>query len=434
MNFQAHQTAKQAIMPSGKTARLREASLGPHASLFVSAGVVAHTLWTSAAPALAYRLYADEWHLNHTVTTGIFAIYPVVVVLTLIGVGDISDRIGRRVTLLMGLGASLVGTVLFAVAPDVLWLFAARTLMGVGVGLSAGPSTAAVVEFTTGGSSGNSSQRAALIATVAQAAGFAAALLLGGTLIAYAPWPTRLSFWVLAMLLALLLVATWFLPRHTTTGMSMVWRPRLPFVPSKVRKAFATASVAVMTAYTHGVLILSLGGQVAHDVIGSPNALVNGAVLSLFAIVSGVVSVVARPLTARTAMTVGAFASATGMGLLAMAVALHGLPIFLLATAMAGAGYSLLFLSALQVINTAAPAQHRGAVLSALYLLAYLSMGIVAISLGIVATGWGLRLATDLGAGVIALLTVATLAFATAIRPSTCPAFPLAPACTCSNA
>ena len=196
-------------------------------------------------------------------------------------------------------GARLVGTVLFAVAPDVLWLFAARTLMG--VGLSAGPSTAAVVEFTTRGSSGNSSQRAALIAAVAQAAGFAAALLLGGTLIAYAPWPTRLSFWVLAVLLALLLVATWFLPRHTTTGMSMVWRPRVPFVPSKVRKAFATASLAVMTAYP-----------------------------------------------------------------------LHGLPIFLLATAMAGAGYSLLFLSALQVINTAAPAQHRGAVLSALYLLAYL--------------------------------------------------------------
>ena len=85
--------------------------------------------------------------LNHTVTTGIFAIYPVVVVLTLIGVGDISDHIGRRATMLMGLGASLAGTVLFAVAPDVLWLFSARTLMGVGVGLSAGPSTAAVVEF-----------------------------------------------------------------------------------------------------------------------------------------------------------------------------------------------------------------------------------------------------------------------------------------------
>jgi hypothetical protein len=433
MNFQVHQTAKQAIMLSGKTAPVIGATLGPRASLLVSAGVVAHTLWTSAAPALAYRLYADEWHLNHTVTTGIFAIYPIVVALTLIGFGEISDHIGRRATMLMGLGASLAGTVLFAVAPDVLWLFAARALMGVGVGLAAGPATAAVVEFATAAPSGLSSRRAALIATVAQAAGFAAALLIGGALIAYAPWPTRLSFWVLAVLLALLLVATWFLPRHTTTGMSMIWRPRLPFVPSKVRTIFATASVAIMTAYTHGVLILSLGGQVAHDLIGSPNALVNGAVLSLFAIVSGAVSIVARSLTARTAMTLGAFASATGMGLLAVAVALHSLPIFLLATTIAGAGYSLLFLSALQVINTVAPAQHRGAVFSALYLLAYLSLGMVAISLGIVATGWGLRLATDLGAAVIVLLSLATLALVSAMRLSTCPPFPLAPASACSN-
>ena len=399
----------------------------------MSASVVAHTLWTSAAPAMAYRLYADEWRLNHTVTTGIFAIYPIVVVLTLIGFGDISDHIGRRATMLMGLGASLAGALLFATAPDVLWLFAARASMGVGVGLTAGASTAAVAEFAAAGPTGNSSQRGAQIATVAQAAGFAAALLLGGALIAYAPWPTRLSFWVLAMLLTFLLVATWFLPRPMTTGAGIVWRPRLPSVPSEARKAFAIASIAMMTAYTHGVLILSLGGQVAHDLIGSSNALVNGAALSLFAIVSGAVSIVAQPLAARTAMTLGAFASAAGMGLLALAVALHGLPVFLLATAMAGAGYSLLFLSALQVINAAAPAQQRGGVLSALYLLAYLSMGMVAIILGIVATDWRFRLAVDLGAGVIALLSVATLALASAIPASACPPLHLAPGRACSN-
>ncbi len=373
-------------------------------------------------------------HENHTVTTGIFAIYPVVVVLTLISFGDISDHIGRRTVMLVGLAASLAGTPLFAVAPDVLWLFAGRALMGVGVGLTAGPSIAAVVEFAAAGPAGNSSRRAALIATVAQAAGFAAALLLGGALIAFAPWPTRLSFWVLVMLLALLLVGTWFLPRHMTTGTSTVWRARLPFVPSEVRKAFATASVAMMAAaYTHGVLILSLGGQVAHDLIRSPNALVNGAALSLFAIVSGAVSIVARPLTARTAMTLGAFASATGMGMLAVAVALHGLRAFLLATAISGARYSLLFLSALQVINAAAPAQQRGAVLSGLYLLAYLSMGVVAIILGIAATGWGLRLAIDLGAAVIALLSLATLALASAMRGSAYRPFGLVSGWACSH-
>jgi hypothetical protein len=39
-------------------------ALGQRASFWVSAGVVAHTLWTSAAPAMTYRLYAEEWHMT----------------------------------------------------------------------------------------------------------------------------------------------------------------------------------------------------------------------------------------------------------------------------------------------------------------------------------------------------------------------------------
>src|ERR1700676_2971891 len=183
--------------------------LGQRTSFWVAAGVVAHTLWTSAAPAMTYRLYAEEWHLTHTVTTGIFAIYPIVVVAVLIGFGDISDHIGRRATMLTGLCASLIGAFLFAVAPNVLWLFAGRTLMGVGVGLTAGPSTAAMVEFSPAGQS----KRAASITAAAQAAGFAAALLLGGALTQYAPWPTHLSFWVLFVLIGLLFAVIWFLPR-----------------------------------------------------------------------------------------------------------------------------------------------------------------------------------------------------------------------------
>ncbi|MBA1140977.1 MFS transporter [Mesorhizobium sp. CCANP35] len=159
----------------------------------MSAGVVAHTLWTSAAPAMTYQLYAEEWRLTHTVTTGIFAIYPIVVVTILILYGDISDHIGRRTTMLLGLGASLAGVFLFAVAPSVLWLFAGRAFMGAGVGLTAGPSTAAVLEFSAEGQA----KRASSITAAAQAFGLAAALLLGGGLTQYAPWPTHLSFWIL---------------------------------------------------------------------------------------------------------------------------------------------------------------------------------------------------------------------------------------------
>ncbi len=114
-----------------------------------SAGVVSHTLWTSAAPALKYGLYAQEWHLTHTVTAAIFAIYPIGVVVMLVGFGGISDQIGRRATMLASLFASLAGALLFAVAPDVWWVFAGRAMMGIGVGLAASSSTAAILEFTS---------------------------------------------------------------------------------------------------------------------------------------------------------------------------------------------------------------------------------------------------------------------------------------------
>jgi MFS family permease len=307
--------------------------------------------------------------------------------------------------MLLGVAASLAGALIFAEAPDVVWLFVARAAMGLGVGLTAGPATAAIVEFSA--LAGDRARQAALFTTIAQAGGFAAALLLGGALAQYAPWPTRLTFWVLAVLLSALFAAVWFLPRQVATRTS--WRPRLPHVPAAIRQPFATSAVAMMTAYTHGVLILSLGGQITYDLVGSSNQLVNGAVLAVFAIVSGIFSLAGRKLPPRLAMMLGALASSAGMGLVALAVKQHSLPVFLLAAATAGAGYSLLFLGALAIIGHAAPETHRAGVLSATYLFAYLSLGSVALGLGMVATNFGLDVAVDLGSAIIVGLSGATL-------------------------
>jgi predicted MFS family arabinose efflux permease len=382
--------------------------LGQRASLVVSVGVAGHTLWASAAPALAYRLYARQWHLSHTATTGIFAVFPLAVVAILVGFGGISDQIGRRAAMFVGLGASLVGTVLFAVAPNVWWVFAGRAFMGVGVGLSAGPSTAAILEF----GSRQDARRAASLTMTAQAGGFAAALLIGGALTEYAPWPTRLCFWVLAVLLAALMIATWFLPRDTFGRETGTWRSRMPFVPKGIRRAFVTAASAMMVAYTFGVLVLSLGGQVEHDLIGSPNTLLNGTVLALFPVVVTPVGLVAKRVPPRLALGVGSAISVLGMGLLALAVGRHDLLMFLAGTASAGAAYSLLFVGGFGLINSAGSSDHRGAVFSALYLVGYLSMAALALVLGVVATARGLEAAVDLGAAAIAIVSVATLGLA----------------------
>jgi hypothetical protein len=104
----------------------------------------------------------------------------------------------------------------------------------------------------------------------------------------------------------------------------------------------------------------------------------------------GAIGIVARPLSPRRALIVGALISGAGMVLLILAVSLRDLVIYLLATAAAGGAYSLLFVGGLQVISVVAPERHRGGILAALYLLSYLSMGALALALGALATARGL--------------------------------------------
>jgi hypothetical protein len=175
----------------------------------------------------------------------------------------------------------------------------------------------------------------------------------------------------------------------------------------------------MVAAYTFVVLVLSLGGQVERDLIGSPNAFLNSAVPSLFPVVMGVIGILARPLSPRPALIVGTLISCAGTVQLTLAVSLRDLVIYLLATAAAGRAYSLLFVGGLQMINAAAPERHRGGILAALYLLSYLSICALALVLGAIATARGFRLAVDLGAAAIILTNVATLVFATATSRQT---------------
>lgn len=391
------------------------------ASFWVSAAVVTHTLWTSAAPTMTYPLYAAEWHLTPTITTGIFAIYPVVVVAMLILFGDLSDHIGRRATMLLGLAASIVGVFLFAVAPDITWVFIGRAFMGVGVGLSASPSTAAMVEF--GGSEG--SAKASYVTAAGQALGLALAVLVAGALIQYAPFPTRLNFLVLLAMLIVLFAVAWFLPRHTAGETKGRWKPRIPYVAPGIRAVFVASTLGVTAAYALGALMLGLGAQIARDLIGSSNVLVNGAALALLAAVMGGMAVGGRNLGATQSIVVGAVGSIVGLGLMAVAAREHGLAVFIAAVFCLGIGYSLLFSGGLKLINANAPAHHRGATLSALFLIAYLLQGAIALLLGAVATRWGLEASVDLGVpGLMAIniLALAAAVFVSRRRSSVVPA------------
>jgi MFS family permease len=172
----------------------------------------------------------------------------------------------------------------------------------------------------------------------------------------------------------------------------------------------------VTSGYALGAVMLSLGAQVARELIGSGNSLVNGAAIALFAIVAGAVAMPAKRLPSTRSMVLGGVATAAGMMLLAWSATSHSLWIFLGSAVAAGSGYSLLYTGGLGLINANAPVHHRAGVLSSVYLVAYLMQGVIALLIGMAATAWGLKLAIDLGSAAIALLSIGAIALAALAR------------------
>ena len=120
-------------------------------------------------------------------------------------------------------------------------------------------------------------------------------------------------------------------------------------------------------------------------------------------------------------MMVGGTASTIGLVLLILSARYPALPLFLASSVVSGMGYSLLFMGGLNLMSANVSAPHRGATLSALYLVAYLVMGLTALSVGAAATaGFAAGGATGLGGAAAAALALASaFAFSSARRAST---------------
>ncbi|WP_285114278.1 MFS transporter [Leifsonia sp. fls2-241-R2A-40a] len=390
-------------------------TLPARARFWTAAAVAGVALWTSAAPTTSYPLYASTWHLTSAVTTGIFAIYPIVLVVFLLVFGQVSDFIGRRNAMLFGVGALFVGVLLFAIAPSVGWVFAGRAFMGAGVGLALAPATAAAVEFSRAGFE----NRASSTVTAATAAGLSLATIVGGALIQYAPLPLHLDFWVLLAVVAAVLGLVYFLPRDSARASEEKWRPRPIRIPAGIRLLYAAAAAAVTAAYAFGSVFLALGADVAKDLIGSRNVLVTGSVLAIMSVMIGVTAVLARRIPPGRLVVTGAAVTLADLVLLVLSAQSHSLPLFMVTTVFSGAGYGLLFSGGLALIATHAPALHRGGTISAVYLVAYVFQGAIAFGLGAVATAAGLGTALFTGAIAIGALAVGALVLATTVKRTT---------------
>lgn len=377
------------------------------AAFWIVAWVLVLCLWSSAAPSIVFPLYATDWHLSKSTTTGIFAMYPIAIIFVLVIVGNISDYIGRRMTLSIGLIFLLFGALVFALAPNLHWLFVARALQGFGVGLTSGAGAAALVEFNPT----SNTKFPGSINTITQAVGVFIALILGAILIKYEPFPLHLSYWVLSLLILVSIILCFFLPKNQTSrsdGKSN-WKPAGIKIPKGLWGIYLLAALAVGIGFAYGGIFLSLGAQIARDVVGTKDILVIGMVLSILSLLIAVGATIAGRLSPLPSIRIGTVLIVSTLVLLVMASEMHSFILFVISSITGGLGYGFTVTGGIGLAAMYASPEHKAQFLSSVFVVSYLFQGASAFGGGLASTAFGFSFAIWMLSIVVGLFALITL-------------------------
>jgi predicted MFS family arabinose efflux permease len=389
-------------MPAaGKHPRRRAPS---RAAFWLVAGVLCLLFFGAAAPTPLYGIYRAQLGFSATTLTAVFAIYALVLLLTLLVFGSVSDYLGRRRVVLAALVVTAGAYAVFLTAGSTGLLFAARALQGVGVGIGTGALGAALIDLRPGGRG-----LAPLVTAAAPALGLGLGALGTGALAQYAPAPTRLVWWLLlgASVAAAAGILAMPEPGTRRPGVLASLRPRVS-VPRQARGTFAVAAPCLVAVWALAGLYQSLGPALAVQVTGSRDLVWGGLMVFLLTGVAAGVTVALGGLTPRTAMLAGCLVLLVGLAVTVAAIATTTTAAFLAGTAVAGVGFGLALLGANRsLIALAAPGQRAG-LIAAIFIVNFLGLSIPALIAGVATAHFGLhRTAVAYCVAVAALVAVA---------------------------
>ncbi|MFI1916412.1 MFS transporter [Nocardia sp. NPDC020380] len=402
------------------------------------------TMAGTTIPTPLYPLYERAFGFGALAVTVIFGVYALAVVAGLLSLGGLSDRLGRRPIVAVALVLAVLATVVFLLAGDLAELLAGRVLSGLAAALMTGAATAQLAELAAPGGH----TRAGRLALGANMGGLASGPLLAGLLGEYAPWPLRLSWWVIGALLLLALATLVLVPetlhaRRThsihmpeaacpvcqspetgsvgaavATGTSVeavaARKPgaaRRPSVPAEIRGPFWRAALLAGSGFAVlGVLTAVTGlflAEIAHI-----HSLVATASIVTVAFVCIGLGQLLEGRVERVASVVSGAGLLVGAGLIAIAMATAAYPPLLCAAVSTGLATGIAIGHGITLINTRTPAASRGGTVSAFFAVLYIMLALPAIGVGALIGSLGLRTAGTAFAAVVAVLVVVVVATA----------------------
>jgi len=395
------------LLEQPRTATVVRRRLGRGPAFWAVAATTATLLAASSAPSPLYPVYQAEYGFSPLTLTGVFAVYVLALLASLLTVGRLSDVLGRRPVLAAALVVEAAAMAVFLDAHGVAALFAARVVQGLATGAAVGVLGAYLLDLQPAGS-----RLGAVVNGAAATGGLGLGAAGTGVLIQYGPHPTRLVFALLTVAFLGLAAMTAALPETVTAtgGARAVLRPRVS-VPGAARTAFLRATPIMTSTWMLGGLMLSVGGSLLGSVFAQRNHAVVGAVIGLFAGAAALTSVLLRARSAAVMARFGTLLLIVGTALFAAGVQASSLPLFVTGAVIAGAGFGPAFLGAFGTLSQLAAPHERAALISAIYVVSYLAFSLPALVAGVLITHAGLR-ETSLGyAIVVGAVVAATLGY-----------------------
>jgi hypothetical protein len=281
-------------------------------------------------------------------------------------------------------------------------LLAARVVQGLSTGAALGAIGAAMLDIDR--------ERGTFANAVAPGMGTASGAILSALAVRFLPDPTHLIYLALIGVLVLQAVAITAM-RETVSrapGALASLRPEIT-LPRALRGPVLTAVPLLFAVWALAGLYAALGPSLVHALTGSGDVVLGGLSLFILAASAVVAIVVLRRATARTVMLFGILALISGVGVTVAAVSLGSVSVFFAGSAIAGAGFGSGFQGGIRIVVPLAAPHQRAGVVSLLYVVSYLGLGVPAVlaGFGVVDGGGLINTARYYGAAVIALAVLA---------------------------
>jgi hypothetical protein len=256
---------------------------------------------------------------------------------------------------------------------------------------------------------------------VAPMTGTATGALLSGLFIEFLPAPTHLVYVVLFVAFVAQGVGVLLMRESSSPRPGALASLRIQFgMPENVRRHVLVAIPALVAVWSLAGFYGSLGPTLVRMLSGSDSFVLAG--LSMFALAgsAAVTVLLLRHTEPRKLMLAGMVALIVGVGVTLVAISLSSTIVLFAGGIVAGAGFGGGFQGSIRTVVPLVAPHERAGVLSLMYVVSYLAMGLPAVIAGflVVDVGGVLTTAREYGAAVMGLAAIAAIGLALTRRGS----------------